>query len=199
MYRVAIIVNENETLHSAYANTESILKKALNKVYSTEVDKIYSFEVFDKFNIYTLFEKGNSNIFTFNSIFVATNACNNIEIYNELVEHADVIAQFIDDGCGNCHGMCISNQQKLGAIEEKASFVGFLPNLFTYKLIKRKEKKSSDGSISINNCSDWIVNFPIRINNDIIQKCCSGENNQFMPHKYRYIISTNIESSYDVM
>lgn len=31
MYRVAIIVNENETLHSAYANTESILKKRLIK------------------------------------------------------------------------------------------------------------------------------------------------------------------------
>lgn len=199
MYRVAIIVNENETLHSAYANTESILKKALNKVYSSDVDKIYSFEIFDKFNIYTLFEKGNSNIFTFNSIFVATNACNNLEIYNELVEHADLIAQFIDDGCGNCHGMCISNQQKLGAIEENANFVGFLPNLFTYKLIKRKEKKSSEGSISINNSSDWIVNFPIRINNKIIEKCCSGENNQFMPHKYRYIISANIESSYDVI
>ena len=199
MYRVAIIVNENETLHSAYANTESIIKKALNKVYSYEVDKIYSFEIFDKFNIFTLFDKGNSNIFTFDSIFIATNACNNIEIYNELVKHANIIAQFIDDGCGNCHGMCISNQQKLGAIEENANYVGFLPDLFTYKLIKRKEKKSSDGSISINNSADWIVNFPIRINSDIIEKCCSGENNQFMPHKYRYIISPNIESSFDII
>lgn len=199
MYRVAIIVNENETLHSAYANTESILKKALSKVYSNEVDKIYSFETFDKFNIFTLFEKGNSNIFTFDSIFVATNACNNIEIYNELVRHASIIGQFIDDGCGNCHGVCISNQQKLGEVEERANFVGFLPDLFKYKLIKRKEKKSSDGSVDINNSSEWIVNFPIRINRDIIEKCCSGENNQFMPHKYRYIISPNIESSYDIV
>ncbi len=199
MYRVAIIVNENETLHSAYANTESILKKALNKVYSDEIDKIYSFEIFDKFNIYTLFDKGNRNIFTFHSIFVATNACNNIEIYNELVKHANIIAKYIDDGYGNCHGICISNQQKLGANEDTAAFVGFLPDLFTYKLIKRKEKKSSDGSITINDSTDWLVNFPIKIDKDIIEKCCSGENNQFMPHKYRYIIYPKIKSSYDVI
>lgn len=199
MYRVAIIVNENETLHSAYANTESILKKALNKVYSDEIDKIYSFEIFDKFTISTLFEKGSSNIFTFHSIFIATNACNNIEIYKELVKNVNIIAQYIDDGRGNCHGLCISNQQKLGASEDAAKFVGFLPDLFTYKLIKRNEKKSSDGIISINNYTDWVVNFPLKINNDIIEKCCSGENNQYMPHKYRYIIHPNIKSSYDVI
>ena len=45
MYRVAIIVNENETLHSVYANTEFIIKKALSKVYlNGEVDRMYSFE-----------------------------------------------------------------------------------------------------------------------------------------------------------
>ncbi len=200
MYRVAIIVNENETLHSVYANTEFIIKKALSKVYlNGGVDRMYSFETFDKFNISTLFEKGNNNIFTFDSIFIATNACNNIEIYNELVENKGIIAQYIDDANGNCHGMCISNQQKLGAVEGDAHYIEFLADLFTYKLIKRKEKKSSDGTVTIYDSKDWLVNFPIKIDNTIIERCCSGEKNQFMPHKYRYILSPNIKSSYDII
>ena len=32
-----------------------------------------------------------------------------------------------------------------------------------------------------------------------MERCCSGEKNQFMPHKYRYILSPNIKSSYDII
>lgn len=199
MYRVAIIVNENEALHSVYANSERVIRKALQKVYPHNANDLYSFEVFDKFNIFTLFEKGLNNIFSFDSIFIATNACNNIEVYEELTKHSDIIATYIDDGKGNHHGICISNQQKLGEKYEEAKQVAFLPDNLSYRLIKRDEKKSSDGEVRIANEIDWIVNFPIKITDDVVQKRCSGVENQFMPHNYRFILEPINSSSYEVV
>lgn len=199
MYRVAIIVNENETLHSVYADAELVLKKALEKIYGDKVDDLYSFEIFDKFNIKMLFTDGPKNLFTFDSLIIATNACNNKEIYDELVINKSSISLFIDDGAGNNHGLCILNQQKLGDSVTNAKYIGFLPNLYSYKLIRRPEKQSAEGSVTIKADYDLIINFPIGIDNDIIKCCCNGENNQFMPHKYRFIIEPQTQSSYDVI
>ena len=199
MYRVAIIVNENETLHSVYANAEKTIKKALSRIYGEHVDDLYAFEIFDKFNIYSLFEKGDNNIWTFDSLFIATNACNNKEINAELSAHVDVISSFIDDGAGTHHGVFVSNQQKLGGGATEAQFIRFLPTKFTYKLIKRKEKKSSDGKVLIQCDTDPLVLFPLPISNEIVERACSGKHNQFMPHKYRFFISPNYDSSYEVI
>lgn len=199
MYRIAIIVNDNETLHSVYADSERIVRKAMQKVYPRSADNLYTFQVFDKFNIYTLFEKGPNNIFSFDSMFIGTNACNNIEIYNSLTNHSSIIATYIDDGNGNHHGICISNQQKLGGSYQDAEPVAFLPANLSYRLIRRDEKKSSDGVVQIANEADWLVNFPIKITNDIIEKRCSGIDNQFMPHKYRFILEPTDASSYEVV
>ena len=199
MYRIAIIVNDNETLHSVYADSERIVKKAMQKIYPRMVDSLYTFQVFDKFNIFTLFEKGSNNIFSFDSIFISTNACNNIEIYNTLTKHSDIIAAYIDDGNGNHHGICISNQQKLGGTYQDAQPVAFLPANLSYRLIRREEKKSSDGVIQIANEADWLVNFPLKITNDIIESRCSGIDNQFMAHKYRFILEALDASSYEIV
>lgn len=199
MYRVAIIVNENETLHSVYANAENIIKKALSKVYGVHVDELYTFEIFDKFNIFSLFEKGENNIWTFDSLFVATNACNNKEINEALISHIDILSSFIDDGAGNHHGIFVSNQQKLGGLIQDAQLIRFLPAKFSYKLIKRKEKKSYDGNVSIQRDTELLVSFPLQISNETIEKACSGKYNHFMPHKYRFYISPNYDSSYEII
>lgn len=199
MYRVAVIVNENETLHSIYADTISIIKKSLSIVYGNQVEKLYSFETIDKFNIQTLFENGTNNINTFDSIFIATNACNNSEIYDELVRHKSDIEKFIDDGNGLHHGICITNQQKLGDDLEKSKPILFLPEKLSYKLIKRKEKQSFDGKVELALQNDIIVNFPLKVKQSMIDECCSGENNQFMPHKYRHYIVPNYYSAYEVI
>ena len=39
----------------------------------------------------------------------------------------------------------------------------------------------------------------MRINQDIIDEHCSGQNNQFMPHKYRHYILPMFQSTYDVL
>lgn len=199
MYRVAIVVNENEMLHSVYANAEETLKKALSLVYREKVNELYSFVIFDKFNIYSLFEKGDNNIWTFDSIFIATNACNNKEITQELSLHSNDLATFIDDEKGNQHGIFVSNQQKLGGDFSIAQPIPFLPTKFTYKLIKRKEKLSSDGKVAISCKGDLLVSFPLLINDLIIEQACSGMHNQFMPHKYRFYIEPNYESSYEII
>lgn len=199
MYRVAIIVNENEMLHSVYANAELIFKKALSSAYRDKVDDLYSFEVFDKFNIKHLFGEDQSNLFTFDSMIIATNACNNKEIYDELVQNKNNISNYIDDSAGNYHGLFILNQQKLGGFRENTEYIGFLSDLFSYKLVRRPENSSADGNVTINADYDLIVNFPNAIDNEIIARCCCGDKNQFMPHKYRFIIEPQTPSSYETI
>ena len=134
MYRIAVIVNENETLHSVYADTVSIVKKSLKMVYN-DIESLYSFETLDKFNIFSLFSEGEYNLFTFDCLFIATNACNNKEIYDCLVKNKEILERFIDDGNGNHHGLLILNQQKLGDVEKQAKFLEFLPEKLSYKLV----------------------------------------------------------------
>lgn len=199
MYRVAVIVNENETLHSVYADAVRILKSALSLVYGERVSEIYSFEVIDKFNVYTLFEKGDNNLFSFDSIFISTNACNNKEIYDELETHKKEIEMYIDDEQGNHHGVCVLNQQKLGGASDKVEPLGFLPQGLSYRLIKRHEKSSFEGKVSLCTMHDALVHFPLAISQNIIEDCCSGKYNQFMPHKYRHFIEPENPSAYELI
>lgn len=199
MYRVAVIVNENETLHSVYADAVRILKSALTLVYGERVSDIYSFEIIDKFNVFTLFEKGDKNLFSFDSIFISTNACNNKEIYDELKAHKKEIENYIDDDQGNHHGVCVLNQQKLGGAYDKFEPLGFLPQGLSYRLIKRPEKSSFDGQVSLCAMHDSIVHFPLTIEQKVIDNCCSGKYNQFMPHKYRHFIELENPSAYEII
>lgn len=199
MYRVAVVINENEKIHSVYANTVEILKNALKLVYGDDVNQIYSFEEIDKFNVSSLFELGPRNIDTFDSIFIATNACNNKDIYDALVAHKKEISNFIDNGLGKHRGICIANQQKLGSSATDAVSVEFLPEQLSYKLIKRPEKSSSDGNVNLFNKKDLIVQFPLKIDQATIDYHCSGEANNFMPHKYRFFLQPLFPGNYDVI
>ena len=199
MYRVAVVINENEKIHSVYADTLRILKNALKLVYGDDASQIYSFEEIDNFNISSVFEPGPRNIDTFDSVFIATNACNNKDIYDTLVSHKKDISNFIDNGMGKHRGICVVNQQKLGSNVADAVPVEFLPEQLSYKLIKRAEKSSSDGNVNLFNKKDLIALFPLKVDQTIIDHHCSGEANSFMPHKYRFFLQPLFPGNYDVI
>lgn len=195
MYRVAVIINENEKIHSTYANTVGVIRKALSLVYGKAVADIYSFVEIDKFNISLLFEEGDFNIHTFDSIFVATNACNNKEIYDILCAHKNEISNFIDNGSGIQKGICIANQQKLGGLGP----IGFLPDQLSFSLIKRPEQSSYEGAVKLVSSTGILSSFPLLITQRIIEQHCSGESNSFMPHKYRFYIEPTFTGTYEYL
>lgn len=197
MYRVAIIINENEVSHSKYADTLSTLNSALDECNENgKKGNSYHFTILDKFNIHTLFETGENNIKTFDGIFIATNAMSiNERIYNVFCENKQSVEEFINDN----KGVFISSQKKLsnGSLS-KAEYksTGFLPEIFDYYLFDRPEKYSSDGVVSIST-RNKILLYPYKINNEIIKTHC--ENNQFIVHTYRSLIIPKHSNSYDTL
>lgn len=196
MYRIAIIINENEVSHSKYADTLHTLESAMSACNENgKKMNSYNFITFDKFNIHTLFESGENYIMTFHGIIIATNALHNIEIFDALCEKKQYISDFINAN----KGIFISSQKKLSnnSLESPPdeSKTGFMPELFDYYLFDRPEKLSKDGKVSIceNNQENKILTHPYQITNEIIKYHC--ENNKFTVHRYRsVIIPKNLDS-----
>ena len=193
MYKIGIIVNENEMAHSTFANTPKLLSEL--EYVKNNHNEYYRFYVFDKFNITDLFQKSNQNyIMSFDSLFIATNATNNKEIYEALVNNKAMISEFIAAE----KGIFISSQKKL-SIKEGSKFktVGFLPEKYDYAICDRPEKSSADGFVSVVRTDSVVLNYPSLITEDIIEHHCF--HNSFMNHKYRSFIIPNHESEYELL
>lgn len=190
MYRIGVLINENEVSHSSYADTCSILEKPVTL--GDKKKELYKFVIYDKFNIDSLFNV-DSDLFVekLDSIFIATNATNNIEIYTALIEHKEFIEEFINSG----HGLFISSQKKLSVKKgENEKSVGFLPTKYDYTLFDRPEESSAVGKISTLNSNGFILSYPNRISDELIDYHCI--HNDFMPHKYRSFIIPNNSSQF---
>lgn len=195
MYRVGLIINENEASHSKYADTEATLTSALDECNKGgHTGNTYHFVVYDKFTISRLFDHGDADIATLNSLIIATNALGFGEkLHNVLCSNKIRIEQFIDGH----KGLFISSQKKLSngvlATEELQS-VSFLPEPYDYYLFDRPERYSSEGHISAVTPS-VLLDYPYHIDDALIEKHCTQ--NHFMVHKYRSLIIPQHASMYE--
>jgi hypothetical protein len=195
MYRVGIVINENEVSHSRYADTLGALQSALDGCNDNgRRGNSYYFSVLDKFNVHTLFEEGENNIKTFDAIFIATNAMSFNERIHEVFSHnKQIIEEFLDDN----KGIFVSSQKKLsngGLSKDKYKSAGFLPERFDYYLFDRPEKYSSEGAVSISTETNRLLLYPYKISNELIKDHC--ENNQFIVHTYRSLVIPKYPHSY---
>lgn len=179
MFRIAILVNENEVAHSAFADTLAILKRPV-ALGDQKLDT-YRFFIFDKYNVHRLFLQEDENyLANFDSLIVATNATNNIEVLNALRNNVRLVDEFLQRG----KGVLISSQKKLSQkLGEKAHLTGFLPERYEYGLYDRPEASSADGTITETAPADRIFSYPNIVTNELIEYHCT--NNSFMAHKYR--------------
>ncbi len=198
MYRVGIIINENEVSHSRYADTLGALQSALDGCNDNgRKGNSYHFSVFDKFNVHTLFEEGENNIKTLDGIFIATNAMSfNLRVHEVFSRNKGSLEAFIDDN----KGIFVSSQKKLSngrLSKEKFRSAGFLPERFDYYLFDRPEKFSSEGIVSTFPGTNRLLLYPYKISDEIIKNHC--ENNQFIAHTYRSLIIPKHSHSYDTV
>ena len=194
MYRVGIVINENEVSHSKYADTFGALKLSIDKCNQNgNKGNSYHFIVFDKFNIHDLFNSSEINIKTLDGIFVATNAMSfNQKIHNVFCENKQSVERFLNRN----KGIFISSQKKLSnksLSNKNYSSIGFLPEKFDYYTFYRPEKYSSEGYIRISE-QNKILMYPYKITSEIIKNHC--ENNQFIVHKYRSLIIPKHHNAY---
>lgn len=196
MYRIGIIVNENEVAHSKYADTLETLKLAIDECNENgKKGNTYYFNVFDKFNVQELFDAGEKNIKTFDGIIIATNAMDNVKIHDAFCNNKEIVEEFINDN----KGIFISSQKKLsnGSLSNtEYKSTGFLPEIYDYYLFDRPEKYSADGVISISS-SNRILDYPYNITNGLIKNHC--ENNDFIVHRYRSLIIPKHPSAYETL
>ena len=196
MYRIGIIVNENEVAHSKYADTLKTISDAVNSCNQNgKKGNSYFFFAFDKFNIHELFDGGSNNIKSFDGIVIATNAMDNERIFNAFLHHKKLVEEFINAN----KGIFISSQKKLsnGSLSKnKFQSISFLPEIYDYYLFDRPEKYSSDGAVSIAS-ENKILSFPNKITNEIIDNHCVT--NQFIVHRYRSVIIPKHPNAYDTL
>jgi hypothetical protein len=195
MYRVGIIINDNEVAHSRYADTLGALKSALAECNENgRKGNSYYFTILDKFNIHTLFEAAENNIGTFDGIFIATNAMSfNERIHDVFCQNKELVEAFINDN----KGLFVSSQKKLSngpLTKGEYKSAGFLPESFDYYLFDRPEKYSSEGVVDVST-TNRVLLYPYKISNEIIMNHC--ENNQFIVHTYRSLIIPKHSHSYD--
>ena len=194
MYRVGIIINENEASHSKYADTEATLRSAIDACNKNGIKaNSYDLITYDKFTIDSLFDTRENDIATLNALIVATNALSFGEkIHNVLSAQRKRIGEFL----ASRKGIFVSSQKKLsnGNLATKIhQSTGFLPDPFDYYIFDRPESSSAEGSVKIL-ASAALLDYPYKISNELIENRCS--NNQFMAHKYRSLIIPKNRNSY---
>ncbi|MGD9162154.1 MAG: hypothetical protein PVG39_27335 [Desulfobacteraceae bacterium] len=197
MYRVAVIINENEVAHSRYADTIGTLRSAAEESNAGGArGNSYNFLPFDRFDINRLFSTDVSGLMSFDAIVVGTNAMAFGErIHNVFCEHKVQLQEYLDVG----KGLFILSQRKLsneslGVVEPQS--VGFLPETLDYYAFFRPEKHSALGNVSIFDRGP-ITDYPDKINNEMIANHC--EHNEFLVHRYRSIIIPRFSNSYDTV
>jgi hypothetical protein len=197
MYRVGIVINENEASHSKYADSEATLRLAINHCNKNGLNgNSYHFTIYDKFTIDRLFDLRESDISTLNALVIATNALSFGEkIYFTFCENRKRIEEFLNKR----KGIFISSQKKLSngnLSTDECRSVEFLPEGYNYYLYDRPEKSSADGKVSIS-ASSVLLEYPCKITNELIDHRCND--NQFMAHKYRTLIIPDRSSSYQTL
>lgn len=190
MFQVAIIVNENEVAHSAFADTLALLKRPAGL--GDQKLQTYRFSVFDKYNVHRLFVRDDEHYLdNFDSLIVATNATNNLEVLSALRASAERIEDFLRHG----RGILVCAQKKLSQkVGAGSDTTGFLPDRYEYSLYDRPEFSSADGLITEAEPSDRIFSYPNAITDRLIEHHCT--NNSFMVHKYRSHIVPRHPSQY---
>src|SRR6185369_8821811 len=188
-YRVAVIENESESLRYGYANIAPRLAQIKRL-------RNYTFERFDNQNLPSLFE--NERIFSFDSIFISTNATSDGTTLATLRENRILIEKFITLG----KGLFVSNQKKLAVTNTSdLAVTGFLPAELEITAIERPEALSSEGDISIAaegnshyDPADAILCFPETVfGNEILRDC---RENDFKPHLYRAYLRPIVGGAY---
>lgn len=179
MFRIALLVNENEVAHSAFADTLGVLKRP--GALGDQKLNTYRFFAFDKYNIYRMFLRDGENYLTsFDSLIIATNATNNIEVLQALRNNASLVEEFLRTG----RGILVCSQKKLSQkFGEDARITGFLPERYEYGLYDRPESSSAEGVITELVPSDPLFSYPNVVTDELIEHRCT--NNSFMAHKYR--------------
>ena len=190
MFQVAIIVNENEVAHSAFADTVAILKRPVGL--GDQKLQTYRFGVFDKYNVHRLFvREGEHYLANFDSLIIATNATNNLEVLSVLRANAKPIEDFLRNG----RGILVCSQKKLSQkVAAGDDTTGFLPDRYEYSLYDRPEVSSADGSITEAEPTDRIFRYPNAVTDDLVEYHCT--NNSFMVHRYRSYIVPRHPSQY---
>ncbi|MEP1588676.1 MAG: hypothetical protein ABJJ92_17620, partial [Tateyamaria sp.] len=195
MFHVAVIVNENEVAHSAFADTVRTLQEPLGL--GEQKAKTYRFYQFDKFNIHRLFlTEDENNLHNFDSVVLATNATNNTEVLEAFRNNKSEIEKYLGQG----KGLLICSQKKLSVDFEHDSSIegtGILPERYDYSLFNRPEKSSSQGKITISAAQDRICRYPNLVDDKLIDYRC--QNNNFMPHRYRAHVVPQHPSQFEVI
>jgi hypothetical protein len=186
-------VNENEVAHSAFADTVSILKRPVS-LGDQKLD-VYRFTVFDKYNIQRLFlSEGEDRLAGFDSLIIATNATNNIEILATLRANSPTLETFLASG----KGILVCSQKKLSQRSaEDSDATGFLPTRYEYALYDRPEPSSADGSVTATEPDDRVLSYPNEVTDALIDYHCTS--NSFMVHRYRSHIVPRHPSQYQVL
>ncbi|MFW1467719.1 hypothetical protein ACEWA2_05720 [Vibrio parahaemolyticus] len=178
MYKVAVIENESELTRSGYAN---VSKKLRDLVSSSK----YSIESFTSVNIDELFSKNDSkNIFSFDSLFISTNATSDISVLNCLRDNKLKLERFVELG----KGIFVSSQKKISINDEAGTkYSGFLPEKYDISYVKRPNKEKDSGQGEISSYKELpesvILNYPNKIDIKKTNRTC--ERNEFRRHFYR--------------
>lgn len=185
MYRVAVLVNENELSHSAFADTVALCKRP-GKL-GPQKARSYSFTTFDRYNIGRLLDRGSHDALDrFDAVIVATNATNNPEVLATLRALKPEIDSFLARGAG----LLVLGQKKLA----NQPATGFMPARLEYALKNRPEASSAEGQVSITDPEERVVSYPNSINNQLLEYRCS--HNNFAEHRYRSTIEPVHASQY---
>ena len=190
MFRVAVIINDNEVSHSDFANIVAVLEKPLTL--GDRKKDYYSFCSFTRYNIHRLFKQDDDLfIMHFDSLIVATNSTDDKALHGKLVENKALMGHFLENG----KGIFVSSQKKLSnKTAKEANTVEFLPEKYDYCVYDRPEKSSAEGTVNVISENDILLNYPTHITNQIISYHCTT--NEFMTHWYRSHIIPNDESQY---
>jgi hypothetical protein len=190
VFQVAIIVNENEVAHSTFADTVALLKRPVSL--GDQKLQTYRFSAFDKYNVHRLFVREDEHhLANFDSLIIATNATNNLEVLSALRANAEPIENFLRNG----KGILVCSQKKLSQkVGTGDDTTGFLPDRYEYSLYDRPEVSSADGAITEAEPLDRIFRYPNEIADDLVEYHCT--NNSFMVHRYRSYIVPRHPSQY---
>lgn len=198
MYRIAVIQNEVEMQHSGYVDS---VPKYMRQDFDL---REHVFNRFSSVNIGDLFIEGENYILDYDCLIIGTNATSDGDIYNILCDskNKEIMSQYIELG----KGLLICSQKKLKddsdaeEKEYKARRTYFLPDPYEYKVVSRPSNENSDdGNViifdnALNNIQEFILNYPQKIDNNIISDHC--KKNDFQPHFYRDYIKPLNDSSY---
>lgn len=179
MYRVALIQNESEMIRYGWADIRPMIEH-INYEWA-------SFTIGDLQELFAELKLGR-----YDGIIIATNACNNQNVRNILLDENNkkVLLKFLEQG----GGLFVSFQMRLTDHPE----YGFLPEDFDIAAINRKEL-GSEGRLVIpkEHTNHILYKYPHEINSNEIANLCL--NNEFVRSLYRGYLQPKNNENYDIL